>query len=167
MESVQKVSKGEKEKAFFTLYEMAAYYDSATSNLREHLDWHKSQEQSAKLSLKAEPNTNPQAIIRHALSLKLGSPMSGQAKLCWQSSLPAQCRHDKQWAAEAFNGFWRTVMSSQVQHTIIKLDAVNRQTDLLGGGGGGGGAATIATCDGWTSETVGSCPTVTVHFLND
>ena len=53
-------------------------------------------------------------------------------------------------------------MSSQAQHEIIKLDTVNRLIDLLRG------AATIATaCDGWTSETVDSCPTVTVHFFND
>ena len=50
---------------------MEAYCGSTTSNLQEHWDWHKTQEQSAKLHLKAEPDKKRQVIFWHAHSLKL------------------------------------------------------------------------------------------------
>lgn len=172
----KKITDGGKVKAFCTLCKKnLAYNGSTTSNLRDHMDWHK--KQSAKLNPATTPGeTKPQQVTLDMLmspnfSRPCPFPKATRitdllAKWCWRDGRPMSIVSDSglQELVHFFEPGYEFPSSRHIAK-LIKLsysDAVDKLVALLGS------ATTISlTCDGWTSKATDSYVTVTAHMLTD
>lgn len=174
----RKRNEGGKTKAFCSLCEKSLSYNgSTTSNLRDHLDWHK--KQTAKLNpvKKLEPrqmtldmltSTGPasSALIRPCAFPKANRITDLLARWCWRNGRPLNIVTDSG-LRELVHFLEPGYQFPSCRHIskLIKLsyaDAFDMLVKLLNS------AATIAlTCDGWTSKATDSYVTITAHFISD
>ena len=170
----KKINKDGKVKAFCTLCEKElAYNGSTTSNLRDHMDWHKKQTAKLNFANPATADTKRQVTLDMLMSPKLIRPCPHPkatritdllAKWCWRNGRPLNLISDRglQELIHFLEPGYQFPSSMHIAR-LIKLsftDAMNKLVELLSS------AATIALMsDGWTSKGTVSYITVTAHMI--